>query len=238
FVRSLAQYILQVSIEEEATTFLGREHYRRGGRLRMGWRNGYEPKRVQSEAGLMQLAVPQLRATEERFGPELVERLGSRSVDLEGLVRGMYVRGLSTQDVKDLYGETFGESRLSKSTVSRITQQLNGDFEAWRKRDLSDLNVVYLFLDGQYHAARQGTDEKEGVLSAYAILEDGRPVLLHLDLGPRESYDAVEFSPGHGCARGEGSAAGGFRWGGGLAQSGEADVAAVVSPTLSGPQDA
>jgi transposase-like protein len=79
---------------------------------------------------------------------------------------------------------------LSKSTVSRITQQLNQDFEAWRKRDLSELNVVYLFLDGQYHAARQGTDEKEGVLAAYALLEDGRAVLLHLDIGPRESYDA------------------------------------------------
>jgi transposase-like protein len=190
FVRSLAQYILQVSIEEEATTFLGREHYRRGGRLRSGWRNGYEPKRVQSEAGLMELALPQLRATEERFRPQLVERLGNRSVELEELVRGMYVRGLSTQDIEDLYGENFGPSRLSKSTVSRITQQLNGEFEAWRKRDLSDLNVLYLFLDGQYHAARQGTDEKEGVLSAYAILEDGRPVLLHLDIGPRESYDA------------------------------------------------
>jgi len=190
FVRSLARYILQVSIEEEATTFLGREHYRRGGRLRAGWRNGYEPKGVQTESGLLELAVPQLRATEERFRPQLVERLGNRSVDLEGLVRGMYVRGLSTQDVEDLYGESFGKSRLSKSTVSRITQQLNGDFEAWRKRDLSDLNVVYLFLDGQYHAARQGTDEKEGALSAYAILEDGRPILVHLDLGPRESYDA------------------------------------------------
>ena len=190
FVRSLARYILQVSIEEEATTFLGREHYRRGGRLRAGWRNGYEPKGVQSEAGLLELAVPQLRGTEEHFRPQLVERLGNRSVDLEGLVRGMYVRGLSTQDVEDLYGENFGPSRLSKSTVSRITQQLNGDFESWRKRDLSDFNVLYLFLDGQYHAARQGTDEKEGVLSAYAILEDGRPILLHLDLGPRESYDA------------------------------------------------
>jgi transposase-like protein len=190
FVRSLARYILQVSIEEEATAFLGRGHYRRGGRLRAGWRNGYEPKGVQSEAGLLELALPQLRAIEERFRPQLVERLGTRSVDLEGLVRGMYVRGLSTQDVQDLYGESFGPSRLSKSTVSRITQQLNGDFETWRQRDLSELNVVYLFLDGQYHAARQGTDEKEGVLSAYAILEDGRPVLLHLDIGPRESYDA------------------------------------------------
>jgi len=182
--------MLQVAIEAEATAFLGRGHYRRGERTRAGWRNGYEPKGVQTEAGLLQLAVPQLRGTDEPFRPTLPERLASRTPDLEALVRGMYVRGLSTQDVGALYGETFGETRLSKSTVSRITQQLNQDVETWRRRDLSDLPIVYLFLDGQYHAARQGTDEKEGVLSAYALLEDGRPVLLHLDMGPRESYDA------------------------------------------------
>jgi transposase-like protein len=102
----------------------------------------------------------------------------------------MYVRGLSTRDVGGLFGDAFGGNRLSKSTVSRVTQQLNQDFDTWRRRDLSELPIVYLFLDGQYHAARQGTNEKEGVLSAYALLEDGRPVLLHLDLGPRESYDA------------------------------------------------
>jgi transposase-like protein len=190
FVRALARYILQVSIEHEATTFLGRGHDRRGQRVRPGWRNGYEPKRLQTEAGLLELGVPQLRATTEPFRPALVERLGTRTPDLEDLVRGMYVRGLSTRDVSELYGEAFGASRLSKSTVSRISQRLTQDFDRWRKRDLSDLPVVYLFLDGQYHAARQGTDEKEGVLSAYALLEDGRPVLLHLDVGSRESYDA------------------------------------------------
>ena len=190
FVRQLARYILQVSIEAEATAFLGRGHYRRGERARVGWRNGYEPKGIQSEAGLIELAVPQLRATEAAFRPGVVDRLRTRTADLESLVRGMYVRGLSTQDVSALYGETFGASRLSKSTVSRVTQQLNQDFDTWRRRDLSDLPIVYLFLDGQYHAARQGTDEKEGVLSAYGLLEDGRPVLLHLELGPRESADA------------------------------------------------
>jgi len=101
FVRALARYILQVSIEEEATTFLGRGHYRRGERVRPGWRNGYEAKRLQTEAGLLELAVPQLRATPEPFRPALVERLGTRTADLEALVRGMYVRGLSTQDVSD-----------------------------------------------------------------------------------------------------------------------------------------
>ena len=189
FVGRIARYMLQVAIEEEATAFLGRGHYRRGDRQRIGWRNGYEPKRVQSEAGVLELAVPQLRGTEAPFRSPVVDRLGTRTADLEDLVRGMYVRGLSTRDVSAVYGETVG-TRLSKSTVSRITQRLNADFDTWRRRDLSELPVVYLFLDGQYHAARQGTDEKEGVLSAYALLEDGQPVLLHLDLGPRESADA------------------------------------------------
>jgi putative transposase len=189
FVGRIARYMLQVAIEEEATAFLGRGHYRRGDRQRLGWRNGYEPKRVQSEAGVLELAVPQLRGTEAPFRSPVVDRLGTRTTDLEDLVRGMYVRGLSTQDVSAVYRETVG-TKLSKSTVSRITQRLNADFDTWRRRDLSELPVVYLFLDGQYHAARQGTDEKEGVLSAYALLEDGRPVLLHLDLGPRESADA------------------------------------------------
>jgi transposase-like protein len=190
FVGRLARYMLQVAIEAEATAFLGREHYRRGARRRTGWRNGYEPKQVQTEAGLLELAMPQLRGTEEPFQPQVAARLQTRTADLESLVRGMYVRGLSTQDVSALFADTFGGSRLSKSTVSRVTQQLNQDFDTWRRRELSELPIVYLFLDGQYHAARQGTDEKEGVLSAYALLEDGRPVLLHLDLGPRESYDA------------------------------------------------
>ena len=190
FVRGTARYLLQVAIEAEATAFLGRGHYRRGDRARVGWRNGYEPKAVQTEAGLLKFAVPQLRDTQEPFRPQLPERLATRTPDLEALVRGMYVRGLSTQDIGALYGETFGETRLSKSTVSRITQQLTQEFETWRRRDLSELAVLYLFLDGQYHAARQGTNEKEGVLTAYALLEDGTPVLLHLDVGPRESYDA------------------------------------------------
>ena len=80
FVRQLARYVLQVSIEAEATAFLGRGHYRRGDRVRPGWRNGYEPKRVQSEAGVLDLAVPQLRGTDERFEATAVKQLGPKAV--------------------------------------------------------------------------------------------------------------------------------------------------------------
>jgi transposase-like protein len=37
---------------------------------------------------------------------------------------------------------------------------------------------------------RSETTEQEGLLAAYALCEDGRMVLLHLALGPRESTDA------------------------------------------------
>ena len=156
--------------------------------MRLGWRNGYEPKQLRTEAGALDLAIPQLRGPPDRFTPVIADQ-GTRTPELEALVRGMYVRGLSTRDVSALYQETVGTA-LGKSPVSRVTQQLNQEFETWRRRDLSDLPVAYVFLDGQYHAARHGTDEKEGVLSAYALLDDGRPILLHLDLRPRESYDA------------------------------------------------
>ena len=98
-VGRVARYMLQVAIEAEATAFLGRGHYRRGDRQRVGWRNGYAPKHVQTEAGALALAIPQLRGTEEAFQPTVVDRLRTRTVDLDTIVRGMYVRGLSTRDV-------------------------------------------------------------------------------------------------------------------------------------------
>lgn len=174
FVRATAQYLLQAAVEAEATAFLGRGHDRRGARQRAGWRNGYEPTPVQPEAGLLRLARPQVRATTERFEPRLPKHLGRRSVDLEALVRGMGVRGLSTQDVGDLYAEVVGAQRLSKATVSQVTQQLQQDFDHWRRRDLSDLNVVDLFLDGQYPAPGRAATSTKGCWQPMPCWRRGR----------------------------------------------------------------
>jgi len=40
---------------------------------------------VQTEAGLLEFAVPQLRGTDQPFRPQLAEQLGSRTPDLEAL---------------------------------------------------------------------------------------------------------------------------------------------------------
>ncbi|MBI3125977.1 MAG: hypothetical protein HYZ11_00045 [Candidatus Tectomicrobia bacterium] len=44
-------------------------------------------------------------------------------------------------------------------------------------------------MDALYLRFRQGSAEKEGVLRAYEVLEEGKKVLLGLTLGSRESHD-------------------------------------------------
>ena len=185
-----AQYCLQVAVEHEVTEFLGRARYQRRPAGISGYRNGYEPKPLKTPVGLLGLALPQTRQTAQPFRSRLLARVETEGSALHQLARGMYVRGLSMRDVEGLFTETFGQRVLSKSGVSRIAAQLGESFRQWRERDLSALKVVYVFLDAIYLAARAGTDEKEGVLAAYGLLEDGKKVLLHLALGSRESYDA------------------------------------------------
>lgn len=58
-IRLGAQLMLQKTAEMEVTGFLGREHYQRSsaGVLR-GYRNGYQPKSVQTAEGTLHLKLP------------------------------------------------------------------------------------------------------------------------------------------------------------------------------------
>jgi transposase-like protein len=182
--------MLQVAVEQEVEDYLGRAHYHRGSRRKNGWRNGYEPGKVKTANGILEIDLPQLRATEEPYHSRLAQMFREGSDALGKMVTEMYVRGLSTRDVENMFIQTLGKRLLSRSSVSRITRRLQQDFDTWRKRDLSEFRILYLFLDAIYLPLRQGTREKEGVLCAYGILENGKKVLLHLALGSRESYDA------------------------------------------------
>jgi putative transposase len=111
-----------------------------------------------------------------------------RPEEFASAVTDMYVNGVSTRKVKDSLKAIAGEKcRLSKSTVSRITKRLRDEFAAWKKRDLSDLSVAYLFLDAIRIGMRIGGTNKDAVLLAYAIMSDGSMELIAMDLGHAES---------------------------------------------------
>lgn len=189
FVRRAAELLLQIGLEDVVTSVLGRGHYERAEGPVTGYRNGYSQHALKTEAGVLHLRPPKVRDTLSPVSITLPDELRRMTPELGALIRRGYVRGLSTRDIAGLYAEVFG-GRVSKSTASRATQALQAEFDTWRTRDLSALKVLYLFLDGQFHAARAESTEKEGILAAYALCEDGTVILLHLGLGPRESTDA------------------------------------------------
>lgn len=190
-----ARLLLQTAIEAEVTAFLGRERYERAAaseEARAGMRNGYCPTTVKTTAGPVTLERPKVRGTTERFASQLFGKGVTKTNALESLVIAGFVRGLSVRDVEATLTEALGEAAaVSKSTVSRVCEEIAAQFEQWSHRRLDEVELDYLFLDGshfKYHANASA----EPVLAAWGIDTDGKPVFVGLDAASSESGDAWE----------------------------------------------
>src|SRR5215212_9249157 len=171
----------------EQRDFLGgRGRYDRRGEGQAGSRNGYERGRLRTAEGFVDVAVPQVRGAAEPFRSSLMGFLDGNSEVLESLVNEMYARGLSTRDVEDAFRDATGELLISKSAVSEITDRLWEDYQAFITRDLSDLELEYLFVDAVFESLRRH-GAKEALLVGWGIAADGGKHLLHLAVGNKES---------------------------------------------------
>ncbi len=189
-MRHSVRLVLQQVVEDEVTMWLGRGWNGRGDRQRAGYRNGHSGLTIKTTAGPVELKRPKLRNTTETFASQLLGKGVVRSAPLEALVISGWVRGLSDRDIEALLGEALGpEAALSKSTVSRICQRLRQEFESFRARDLSDVWLDYLYLDGSHFRMHDGT-RAEPVMVAYGITTVGRPVLVAVEPAAAESTDA------------------------------------------------
>lgn len=189
-MRQSVRLVLQQVLEDEVTGWLGRAWNVRGERVRAGQRNGHSDLTIKTTAGPVELKRPKLRDTTERFASTLLGKGVVRSAPLEALVVSAWVRGLSDRDIEALLGEALGpEAALSKSTASRICQMLRVEFEAFRNRDLSSLELDYLFLDGSHFRMHDGT-KAEPIMVAYGITTVGKPLLVAVEPAAAESTDA------------------------------------------------
>lgn len=111
-----------------------------------------------------------------------------RTEELERLAVEMYARGCSTRDIEAIFTDEEGRRLLSRSAVSQVTEVLWEEYEQFATRDLSELEVLYLFLDGIAERLRPGA-RREAVLSAWAITWGGKKALVHVAPGTKESTD-------------------------------------------------
>jgi transposase-like protein len=191
FLRLAVQRVVQEMLEQEVSDYLGRERYERRDDGQQGYRNGYEPGRMRTAEGEVRVHVPQVRDSQQPYRSPLMDFLRGNSDVLEYLVVQMYSRGLSTRDIEEALRDPLtGETLLSKSAASALTDGLWEDYLAFCQRDLSAFPVEYLFIDGLYEGMRLHKSRKEAILVAWGVLRDGRKVLLHLALGNKESETA------------------------------------------------
>jgi transposase-like protein len=177
--------LMQTAIEAEVTEFLGRERYAHGERVRQGSRNGHCPTTIKTTTGPVTIERPKLRGTDEAFASRLLGVGVCRTNALECLVIAGFVRGLSVRDVEATLVEALGaEAALSKSTVSRVCEAIKDEFDTWKKRDLADVHLEYLFLDGSHFRMHDGA-RAEPVLAAWGMTTGAVPCSWAWSRAPR-----------------------------------------------------
>ncbi len=88
----------------------------------------------------------------------------------------MYLEGVSTRRVQDITEKLCGYE-VSSTQVSRVTQELDVQFELFRNRPLGE--VCYLIIDASYLKVRHnGSVIDMAILLAYGINPEGKREIL------------------------------------------------------------
>lgn len=189
-IRLGVRKIVEEALEAEVEDRLGRGYYGRGGgEEACGYRNGYRRGVLKSAEGPIEYATPQVSDLGEPYRSAVRQRLAGRSEELERLAVEMYARGLSTRDIEATFADEEGRSLLSRTAVSEVTEKLWAEYEAFATRDLSEHELLYLFVDGVAERLHPG-QRREAVLCAWGIDVEGRKVLLGLAPGTKEDTES------------------------------------------------
>src|SRR2546426_3522786 len=183
FVRESLSWVCQQLMEAEVSELVGAGRGERAPDERLTYRNGYRPRRWDTRAGELELAIPKLRRGS--YFPSFLEPRKRSEQALVSVVQEAYVAGVSTRKVGQVV-ESLG-LRISKSEVSRICQGLDEQVEAFRQRPLEGA-YPYLWLDAKVEKVRDGGRVvRKCLVLAYAVHESGYREVIGLDVGECET---------------------------------------------------
>lgn len=122
------------------------------------------------------------------FFPSLLERRRRIGRALFAVVMAAYVHGVLTRSVDDLVKALGADTGISKSEVSRICGELDGELTAFKERPLDHTVFPYVFLDVTYCKARVNHRiVSQAVVIATGISATGHREILGLMVGESAS---------------------------------------------------
>lgn len=175
----VTRQVLQAALEAELSEHLGYEKGEGIGRAGLNVRNGSSPKTVRTEVGDIALKVP--RDREGSFDPQIVPKHARRLAGFDEAVISLYAKGLTTGEIQAHLEQVY-DVEVSRSLVSRVTEKVAAELEAWRSRPLDSVYAV-LYVDCLYVKVREGTVANRPIYVAIGVNLQGEREVLGLWAG-------------------------------------------------------
>ena len=195
-LRDGARRALQSAIEREVQEYIERnQHHLDEDGHRLVVRNGHHPSRkIQSGSGAIEVRQPRVndkRVDEQgnriHFTSKILPPYLRKTKAIEELVPWLYLKGISTSDFPEALACLGHDgSGLSPTTVVRMKEVWQGEYENFNRRSLAGKRYVYVWADGIYFNIRL-SDDRPCVLVLMGALEDGTKELIAMSDGQRES---------------------------------------------------
>ena len=181
-MRQVFEKLFNETMKIERNQFLGAGLHERNPE-RIGHANGYKPKSINTKAGTLELAIPQVRGL--GFYPASIER-GCRSEKaLKLAIAEMYIQGVSTRRVSKITEARCG-TEISSTQVSRMSVVIDDELKKFRERPLA--RFPYVFLDARYEKVRRdGCLQDAAVLIAIGVNPSGNSEVLGVSIAISEA---------------------------------------------------
>ncbi len=193
--REGARRMLVSALDAEVTEYVERYRIERDEEGRaLVVRNGKaRPRKVTLGAGTVAVTAPRVndRRVREQFTSKILPPYMRRSPKVSEVLPVLYLRGLSTGDFREALPILLGDdaSGLSPTTITRLTAAWEGEYRAFRQRDLRDREYVYVWVDGIHFNIRLEAD-RLCTLVMLGARADGTKELIAVEDGYRESTES------------------------------------------------
>ena len=198
--RTGAQRMLAAALEAEVSEYLAanrKQRDRHGKALVV--RNGHaRARKVTVGSGTIEVRAPRVddRRVDEagerrRFRSRILPPYMRRSPKVAEVLPILYLRGLSSGDFRQALPVLLGKDAagLSSTAITRLTGEWQHEYEAFRRRDLSDRDYVYVWVDGVHFNIRL-EQERLCTLVMIGARADGTKEVIAVEDGYRESTES------------------------------------------------
>jgi putative transposase len=194
-LREGAQRMLAQAIDAEVSEWIdGHAHLTDERGHRQVVRNGYLPQRtIITGVGPLEVQQPRVldrrsQAEAEPFSSKILPPYLRKTKSLEELIPWLYLKGVSTGDFSEALQALVGPRAegLSASTVTRLKQVWEQEFDVWSRHSLEGKEYVYVWADGIHFNVRLEED-RQCILVLMGARADGHKELIALADGYRES---------------------------------------------------